>query len=239
MSWHLSGPPILEGEDERELKLAFARYCFDNPGLKTKPDTTCSPDARISDVRCKRKFGSRSVVRAELEALRGDEDEVDDRFRRSRKSRNKAWDMANDPAADHKDRVAALRLCAEVEGAIQKGPAIVNDNRTINVLRVPTRDVGTRRKTTPTLTKVQSAANEACRVADARSARPVALLAADPDAEHNIGWEYLKGTSQEFALRTNADHILSRHARSGEDGLPAYALRRKTSASVTVRFGAA
>jgi hypothetical protein len=46
-------------------------------------------------------------------------------------------------------------LCAEVEGAIVKGPSnVAIDNRTINVLRVPTRDVTP--KTTPTLTKFKA-----------------------------------------------------------------------------------
>jgi hypothetical protein len=125
-------------------------------------------------VRCKRKRLGRTIrsFAPNSNGLRGDETgEVDDRVRRSRKSRMLAWDMANDPAADHKDRVAALRLCAEVEGAIQKGPAIVNDNRTINVLRVPTRDVTPEddadfdRKFKAQQTKL---------VADARSVRQVA-----------------------------------------------------------------
>jgi hypothetical protein len=95
MSWHTTGPPILEGEDERELKLAFARYCFDNPGLEREAGYMCSPVATTSDVRCKRKLGyTIRFVRAELNALRGDEDEVDDRRPSKSQISGAAWDMA-------------------------------------------------------------------------------------------------------------------------------------------------
>lgn len=172
MSWHTTGPPILEGEDERELKLAFARYCFDNPGLEREAGYHVFPGRdNFGRALQAQAWIHDPFVRAELNALRGDADEVDDRRPSKSQISGAAWDMANNPAADHKDRIAALRLCAEVEGAIVKGPAIVNDNRTINVLRVPTRDVTPEddadfdRKFKAQQTRL---------VADARSVRPQA-----------------------------------------------------------------
>lgn len=173
MGWDTSGPPIFEGEDERELKRAFARYCFDNPGLEREAGYHVFPGRENYGRALQAQVWIHDPsVRAEINALRGDEGEVDE-CRPSKGELSKAaWDMAHAPGADHKDRVAALRLCAEIEGAIQKGPAIVNDNRTINVLRVPTR-VGSSPEEQDEW-KREFKSQQTKLVADARSARPVA-----------------------------------------------------------------
>jgi hypothetical protein len=172
MSWHLSGPPILEGEDERELKLAFARYCFENPGLEREAGYHVFPGRdNFGRALQAQAWIHDPIVRAELNAMRGDEDAVDERCPSKADLESEAWDIARNPAVDAKDRIAAIRLAAEMQGAIQKGPAVAIDNRTINVLRVPTRDVTPEDDADFDL---KFKAQQTKLVADARSARQIA-----------------------------------------------------------------
>lgn len=172
MSWHLSGPPILEGEDERELKRAFARYCFENPGLEREAGYHVFPGRENFGRALQAQVWIHDpIVRAEMNALGSDEDAVASQCPTKEELIKEAWDMTRDPTADQKDRIAALRLCAEMNGAIQKGPGVVVDNRTINVLRVPTRDVTPEDDADFDL---KFKAQQTKLVADARSTRQIA-----------------------------------------------------------------
>jgi hypothetical protein len=69
-----------------------------------------------------------------------------------------------------------------------------------------------------------------------------AILAAQPAEaapQQVVAWGFLKGTSQEFALRTNANHILY-HGTRGPGKTDCQLVRfAQNVGSVTVRTGAA
>lgn len=138
MSWN-SPPPIFEHEDERELKLAYARALAKNPeraasiGYDIFPGQDNYGRAMQAQV-----WQHDPVVRQEIErlqssgaaeALNPDKDAFAAEVLR----------MARAAGKDN-DAIAAMKLHAEVMGYLPKGGVNVNvDNRTqtIKVLRVP------------------------------------------------------------------------------------------------------
>jgi hypothetical protein len=136
MSWANIPPPIFEDEDELQLKLEYARIVARNErerftaGYKIFP----GPDnyGRALQVAA---WYEDPIVQDEITRLRsGGEDanprdefanEVLQRFR----------------TAGDRDAAAFGKLYADVKGFVDKGPKVLVDNRVVNVLRVPTRDV--------------------------------------------------------------------------------------------------
>lgn len=170
MSWHQSGPPILEGEDERELKLAFARYCFENPDLENEAGYAVFPGRENFGRALQAQVWLHDpVVRAERRRLGGTEAEVKVALPTKEQLAKEVVDRARG-AVEDKDAVAAYKLAADILGYAEKAPMI--DNRTINILKVPAR-VGTSKEEQDDWGR-RFKAQQTKLVADARSARPIA-----------------------------------------------------------------
>ena len=142
MSWNETPPPLFEGEDELQLKLQYATIVARNErerftaGYKIFP----GPENYGRAIQVQAWY-SDPIVQDEITRLRGEglgglkaEDQQDafaaevlQRFRQ----------------ADDKEAVGLGKLYADVKGWGGKGTNInINqDNRVVNVLKVPTRDV--------------------------------------------------------------------------------------------------
>jgi len=138
MSWN-APPPIFEGEDERELKLRYARLLAAHPeragqiGYDVFPGPENYGRALQAQV-----WQHDPIVRAELERLQ-DAGEADVLLPTKEQFAKEVLDTGR-AAGDPKDKVAAFKLHAEVMGYMPKAGVNVNvDNRsqTIKVLRVP------------------------------------------------------------------------------------------------------
>lgn len=138
MSWHTSGPPIHEGEDERELKREFARFVVANPELESQ--------AAYHVFNAPEDFGRAMqaqvwihdpFVRTEMLRLKASDEEVRIMLPTKEQLIKEVHDRAK--SAEDKEAVNFYKLQAELCGYTTKAPLV--DNRTINVLRVPTRDV--------------------------------------------------------------------------------------------------
>jgi hypothetical protein len=140
MSWHLQPPPINEGEDEFALKMQYAEIVARDPSQRQLAGYAIFPGAEnYGRAMQASAWFYDPVVQAEIARLAGNGEAAallpdEDAFAK------KVLDRAEQSLED-KDAFAGFRLYAELKGFVKKGPAVVNDNRTINVLRVPTRDV--------------------------------------------------------------------------------------------------
>lgn len=169
MSWHLSGPPLFEGEDERELKLAFARYCFENPDLENEAGYHVFPGREnFGRAMQAQVWLHDAVVRAERRRLGGTEGEVKTSLPTKEAYAKEVIDRAR--GADDKEAIGLYKLGADILGYAEKAPLI--DNRTINILKVPAR-VGTSPEEQDDWGR-RFKAQQTKLVADARSARPIA-----------------------------------------------------------------
>lgn len=170
MSWALQAPPLNEGEDEYELKLRYAAIIAANPnnymnaGYKLFPGIENAGRA----MQC-RAWLSDPIVQTEIERL-GESGEVESVLPSKEQVAKEILDTARATNVT-KDRLDGFKLFGEFMGHISKGPAIVNDNRVVNVLRVPTRDV-TPEDDADFDTKFH--AQQTRLIADARSNRPTA-----------------------------------------------------------------
>lgn len=141
MGWNTSGPPILEGEDERELKRQFAAFLVDNPTLQNEAGYSVFPGSGNHG----RAFQANAAwphdpfVRAEMRRLRGEGEAGDEAILLPSKTRLVQMVYERAAGADDKEALGFFKLAAEICGFVSKAPLV--DNRTINVLRVPTRDV--------------------------------------------------------------------------------------------------
>lgn len=164
MSWNVP-PPIFEDEDELQLKLAYARMVARNErerftaGYKIFP----GPDnyGRALQVQA---WYEDPIVQDEISRLRHGEDDANPKEQLEAEIHQRAR------AADDRDSVAFYKLLADMKGFVQKGPATLIDNRVVNVLRVPTRDV------TPEDDEDFNRrfyAQQNALIADAKSSRPV------------------------------------------------------------------
>jgi hypothetical protein len=138
MSWKLIGPPIHEGEDERELKREFARFVVANPDLEDQAGYHVFPDpADYGRAMQAQIWVHDPLVRTEMLRLKGSEAEVRIMLPTKEQLIKEVHDRAK--SAEDKEAVNFYKLQAELCGFTTKAPLV--DNRTINVLRVPTRDV--------------------------------------------------------------------------------------------------
>lgn len=139
MAWQ-SPPPIYDGEDERALKLDFARRWAQNPARVLSIGYEVFPgEANYGRAMQAQYWRHDPVVIAEYErltggeaALSGEEEAKDRILREIRQLRLET--------GDSKVRLDALKLEAEIEGLTGKGASVnVNvDNRQVrNVLLVP------------------------------------------------------------------------------------------------------
>lgn len=137
MSWNTQAPEIFDGEDELQLQLQYAAMVARNErerftaGYKIFP----GPDnyGRALQVQA---WYELPLVQDEIARLRSGEEgdqvseleaEIHQRARR----------------ADDRDAIGFYKLLADIRGLIAKGGTNVNinqDNRVVNVLKVPTRD---------------------------------------------------------------------------------------------------
>jgi len=138
MSWN-SPPPIFDDEDERELKLRYARLLASHPeraasiGYEVFPGQENYGRAMQAQI-----WQHDPVVRAEVERLQNG-GEVETIIPTKEQFAKEVLDEAR-AARDPKDKVGLLKLHAEVMGYMPKNGVNVNvnnDNRSIKVLRVP------------------------------------------------------------------------------------------------------
>lgn len=142
MSWTRETPPIFEGEDELQLKLQYAAIVARNPNAKLTAGYQVFPGAEnygralqaqawLSDPIVQEEI-SRLVEGAEAVELLPDPSAVKLEVLQAARS-----------ATDPKAKEGLYKLYLDSVGALPKGAANVqiNDNRVVNVLRVPTRDV--------------------------------------------------------------------------------------------------
>lgn len=141
MSWHTQGPPLREDEDERELKCQFARFAVENPVLANEAGYHVfpGPENYGRALQANTAWPHCPIVRAEKRRL-AEDGQVSSMLPSPEQVKKAIWDRSNASIED-KDALAGMRLYCEVEGLIKKGPSAIFDNRTINVLRVPMRDV--------------------------------------------------------------------------------------------------
>lgn len=168
MSWKLIGPPIHEGEDERELKREFARFVVANPDLEDQAGYhVFSAPEDFGRAMQAQVWLHDPLVRTEMLRLKSSDEEVRIMLPTKEQLIKEVHDRAK--TADDKEAVNFYKLQAELCGFTTKAPLV--DNRTINVLRVPTRDV------TPEDDAdfdVKFEAQQQKLVADARSPRQIA-----------------------------------------------------------------
>lgn len=173
MSWEKTPPPINEGEDELQLKLQYAAMVARNErerftaGYKLFP----GPDNYGRALQAQAWFYD-PFVQDEIARLReGGEDS--DGLPAIESVKAEVLHLARS-TIDKKDAIAAYKLYLECEGAIQRGTNVNidnSDNRVVNVLKVPMRDVTPEddadfdRRFLAQQTKL---------IADAKSERPIA-----------------------------------------------------------------
>jgi hypothetical protein len=173
MSWARIPPPIFDDEDELQLKLKYARIVARNPNAKLTagyqvfegPDNygrAMQAQAWLSDPLVQEEI-SRIRESGEAESVLPDVSVVKLEILQEARS-----------ATDAKDKAALYKLYLEAEGEIKKGGTsvtIAQDNRVVNVLRVPARDV------TPEDDEDfdrRFYAQQTALIADAKSSRPAA-----------------------------------------------------------------
>lgn len=142
MSWNRTPPVIFEGEDELQLKLKFARIVVANPNAKlTAGYKVFEGEANYGRAMQAQFWMSDPIVQEEIARLR-DGDPKSMVPEQDAKVETTAWEIAEDRGAKDSDRINALKLIAEIRGMTQRGTNIsLNDNRVVNVLRVPMRDI--------------------------------------------------------------------------------------------------
>jgi len=144
MSWERVPPPIFEGEDELQLKLQYAGIVARNPNAKLTAGYTVFPGQdNYGRAMQAQAWLSDPIVQEEIARIR-DGDPKAFVPEQDAKVEQVAWEIAEDRQVEPKDRIAALKLIADVRGMIQKGGTnvtIAQDNRVVHVLRVPARDV--------------------------------------------------------------------------------------------------
>lgn len=166
MSWTTTGPPIFEGEDERELKTAYALFCVQHPDLHHDAGYHVFPGPQNAGraLQAYHAWRHDPFVRAEIERLRGTGAAVTlpskEEFAAEMWSRSKT--------ADDKDAVKFAEVAGKVLGYIQTGSSVTVDNRTINVLKVPSRVSTVEEKAD---FAIRFKAQQTRLVADARSSR--------------------------------------------------------------------
>lgn len=169
MSWEIQPPPINEGEDELQLKLQYARMVARNPRERFTGGYKIFPGehdyGRALQVQA---WYFDQIVQDEIGRLTvGDEDD-DPQEQFETEVMNRARQ------ADDREAIGFYKLAAELKGYVQKGGTNINvnqDNRVVNVLRVPTRDI------TPEDDadfNEKFYAQQTKLIADARSNRPIA-----------------------------------------------------------------
>jgi hypothetical protein len=143
MSWTRETPPIFEGEDELQLKLQYAAIVARNPNAKLTAGYQVFPGADnygralqaqawLSDPIVQEEI-SRLVEGAEAVELLPDPSAVKLEVLQAARS-----------ATDPKAKEGLYKLYLDSVGALPKGGTNINvnqDNRVVQVLRVPTRDV--------------------------------------------------------------------------------------------------
>jgi hypothetical protein len=139
MSWNREPPPIFEHEDELQLKLEYARIVARNPNARLTAGYQVFPgEDNYGRAMQAQAWLSDPIVQEEISRLR-DSGEAESLLPEVSSVKLEILQRARG-AIDDKDAAALYKLYLESEGEIQKGPAIINDNRTVNVLRVPARD---------------------------------------------------------------------------------------------------
>lgn len=140
MAWNREQPPIFEGEDELQLKLQYAGIVARNPErrLTAGYEVFPGPENYGRALQAQSWLYDPFVV-AEVERLTGEE-AVGEILPSKEAVAKEILDFARE-THDGKDKIGAFKLFAEVMGHIAKVPSMVQDNRVINVLRVPTRDL--------------------------------------------------------------------------------------------------
>ncbi len=137
MSWNAQPPPIFEGEDELQLKLQYAELVARNERERFTAGYKIfkGPDNYGRALQVSAWYED-PFVQDEIARLRAGE--VDDP-----KSELEAELRQRARTADDRDAIGFYKLIADMAGYVQRGTNInVNqDNRVVNVLRVPTRDV--------------------------------------------------------------------------------------------------
>lgn len=142
MAWNRETPPIFEGEDELQLKLKYAAIVARNPNAKLTAGYQLFQGAEnYGRAMQAQAWLTDPIVQEEISRLR-DTGEAQSLLPEASSVKLEILQRARG-AIDDKDAAALYKLYLESEGEIQKtAPQVnINDNRVVNVLRVPTRDI--------------------------------------------------------------------------------------------------
>lgn len=168
MTWDRTPPPIEEGEDELQLKLEYARLVARNERERFTAGYKifAGPENYGRALQAQAWYYD-PIVQDEIARLHNGNAEGDLDAELEAEIHQRAR------AADDKDAVHYYKLLAEIRGKTGRGTNInINqDNRVVNVLKVPTRDV-TPADDEDFNRRFYEQQNRL--IADAKSARPIA-----------------------------------------------------------------
>lgn len=172
MAWERQPPPIFEGEDELQLKLQYARLCAENPRGRLTAGYSIFPGADNYGraLQCQAWFYD-PFVQDEIQRLQNDDA---GEMLPSDDALEADLIRTVEGALDTKDKIAGFRLLFERRNMVSKGGTNVNinqDNRVVNVLRVPSR-IRTDEEREDFNRRFKE--NQINLIADARSSRPQA-----------------------------------------------------------------
>jgi hypothetical protein len=151
MAWPVATPqfppPLELGEDELQLKLEFAEYLARHPGKVREAAYMVFRHDR--DAAGNRYFGralqamvweADPIVQEEIERIRADMKTNPEGLPSELQIQLAAWQIATDPNEDAKDRLAAIKLHANLRGIQTEAAPVTNlnvDNRVQTVMAIP------------------------------------------------------------------------------------------------------
>lgn len=142
MSWTREPPPIFEGEDELQLKLQYAAIVARNPNAKLTAGYQVFPGSEnYGRAMQAQAWLSDPIVQEEISRLT-ETGEAGSLLPPDEAIQLEVLQAAR-TADDDRDKATLYKLYMDSRGMIAKGGnnVQITDNRVVNVLRVPTRDV--------------------------------------------------------------------------------------------------